>query len=253
MMKDKLSPKFKMQYIQKVNDAIFNEYSSYQNVEAYISNWQEWNEPYNNFEPGYFNFEILRKGENGPIDLIKTLNKVDDELLMKMAIDLGIETPTFLPSVPIFRNILKDEYKTASQMFEEAFKSVEQRPDEAVRLANSALESIIKKILGEDAYKGSDTLGNLTKKIINKYKLEKDIDIPGNTKPISTGLLNVCKGIESIRSEHTTAHGKNENDIVISDPVIAYFIINATTTIGMFLNSLSELNDKPVEYDGLPF
>ncbi len=72
---------------------------------------------------------------------------MNGELLLKIAIDLSIETPDFIPSIPIFRNEIKVNYSNASNSFEKAFKDIEEHPDIAVRLANSALESIIKEIL----------------------------------------------------------------------------------------------------------
>ncbi|MHB9630920.1 hypothetical protein, partial [Staphylococcus aureus] len=81
---------------------------------------------------------------------MKTLTfiaKEDSELLVKIAIDLGIETPDFIPSIPTFRNKLKDDYKNASTSFEKAFQNIEKDPAESVGNANSVLESIIKEIL----------------------------------------------------------------------------------------------------------
>ena len=65
-----------------------------------------------------------------------------------MAIDLGVETPDFIPSIPVFKNELKSDFETASQTFEKAYKNVEEDPSLAIGLANSALESIIKPVGG---------------------------------------------------------------------------------------------------------
>ncbi len=69
---------------------------------------------------------------------------MDGETLIKIAIDLGVDTPDLIPSIPFFRNEIKAEYPTASQAFEKAYKEIEENPDIAIGLVNSALESIIK-------------------------------------------------------------------------------------------------------------
>ena len=66
---------------------------------------------------------------------------------LKVAIDMGIETPDYIPSIPTFRNKIKENYKNASETFEKAFREVEKDPSLAIGLANSVLESIIKDIL----------------------------------------------------------------------------------------------------------
>lgn len=84
-----------------------------------------------------------------------------------MAIDLGIETPDFIPSIPTFKNELKSSYATAAQTFDKAYRNVEKDPNLAIGLANSALESIIKEILKdkrlEVPYNDRDTLSKLIK------------------------------------------------------------------------------------------
>ena len=100
-----------MELIANVEKAIWAEFSSYDRVEFYINKWHE-SDDYNNWE----NFHVWNK-EHGKIDLSKTLHGVGGETLLKMAIDLGIETPDFIPSIPTFKNEIKSEYKTASSIF----------------------------------------------------------------------------------------------------------------------------------------
>lgn len=45
------------------------------------------------------------------IDLKKTLHQIDGETLLKIAIDLGLDTPDFIPSIPMFKNELKSSLK----------------------------------------------------------------------------------------------------------------------------------------------
>ena len=75
---------------------------------------------------------------------------MDGTTLLKIAIDLGVDTPDFIPSIPTFKNELKSEYKTAYDTFSKAYKQIEADPSLAVGLANSALESIIKENLKDE-------------------------------------------------------------------------------------------------------
>ncbi|MDU1903926.1 MAG: hypothetical protein E6772_04005 [Dysgonomonas sp.] len=120
-MKD-ISPKYQMTLIKKIESAIWSEYKSYKDVKFYIEKWYKWD--YNNWE----NFPIVLK-ESKDIDLVSTLHGIDGETLLKIAIDLGVETPDFIPSIPVFRNEIKSNYPTASRTFEDAFKQIEEHPD----------------------------------------------------------------------------------------------------------------------------
>lgn len=92
-----------MSLVRKIYDAIWTEYSSYADVLFYIKKWHEEDENINN---NWENFSIKFKDNtkdsaNPKIDLLATLHSMDGELLLKIAIDLGIETPDFIPSIPI--------------------------------------------------------------------------------------------------------------------------------------------------------
>ena len=101
---------------------------------------------------------------------------MDGETLLKVAIDLGVETPDFIPSIPTFKNELKSEYKTAYDTFTKAYKQIDSDPSLAVGLANSALESIIKEIIKDDRISnkldGGETLYRLASLVSNKKFLK---------------------------------------------------------------------------------
>ena len=129
------------------------------------------------------NFYILYKdNEQKKIDVKKTLHSIDGETLLKMAIDLGVETPDFIPSIPVFKNELKSDFETASQTFEKAYKNVEEDPSLAIGLANSALESIIKEILSDNRvniqHNEKDTLSKLISTICKAFRLNVDSSCP---------------------------------------------------------------------------
>ena len=234
-MNNKISPKYQMGIIQDINDRLYELYKSYDDVENYIAKWQE---VYDDF--GNSNFYILYKDEERKkIDLKKTLHNIDGETLLLIAIDLGVATPDFIPLIPTFKNELKSSFETASQTFEKAYANVESDPSLAVSLANSALESIIKVILKDNRipiqYNDRDTLSSLIKDICKAFNLHNTASCPKEIKTISSSLINCCTAIEDIRSNKTEVHGKTQDDFILSDPLCAYFIVNAVSTIGLFL------------------
>lgn len=227
-----------MKLINSIERKIWEIYSSYANVRFYIEKWYE-------YDPnGYWeNFTIVTQQDSDKIDLIKTLHGIDGETLLKIAIDLGIETPDFIPSIPTFRNEIKSSYPTASSTFEKAFKDLESHPEIAIGLANSALESIIKHILAEfkpKDYSEKDTLYSQTQCLLKAFTLYPNSDLPTEIRDIGSGLLKVNQAIEKLRSEKTTLHGKTSEEYIVSDPLYAYFVVNSVSTIGLFLKSFYE-------------
>lgn len=219
-----------MSLAEKVNEVLWNEYSSYDRVLDYIEQWHE-------TEDYWENFSIEFKDKDGKqISLYSTLCNMPGELLLKVAIDMGIETPDYIPSIPTFRNKIKENYKNASETFEKAFRDVEKDPSLAIGLANSVLESILKDILRANQasdYSEHDTLTKLVKKCFTQFGIN-DSSLPSEIKSIANSILNAAKSIEDIRSDKTSLHGKSSECEVMSQPEYAYFVINAVTTIGLF-------------------
>jgi hypothetical protein len=255
-----VSPKYQMQLVNSVEKAIWDEYKSYKQVRLYINKWYK-----NNYDPDGFNddywenFTIVEM-PNKNIDLTSTLHNFSGNDLLKIAIDLGVDTPDFIPSIPIFKNVLKSDYKTAYDTFNKAFKQIESDPSIAVGLANSALESIIKEILKDDRISsktsGSETLYRLSSIILKEFNITND-EHPKEIKTIGNSLLAINQSIETLRSEKTDFHGKTNDDYLITDTIYTYFIVNTVTTVGLFLDSYYKSKfPKPkalVEDDGLPF
>lgn len=206
----RISPKYLMTLIQKINDRLFELFVSYEDVANYIEKWHYIDEGYTNYSE---NFCIYFKDDaRTKIDAKRTLHNIDDETLLKMAIDLGLETPDYVPCIPMFKNELKSNYATASQTFEKAFRNVEDDPGLAIGLANSALESIIKEILKDKridcSCNDNSTLKSLINSICKAYKLLGDNNLPHEIKTICSSLINACKAIEDLRSDKTEFHGK---------------------------------------------
>ncbi|MFT5823971.1 MAG: hypothetical protein ACI8ZM_005237 [Crocinitomix sp.] len=254
-MNELISPKYQMELTTEVEKAIWDEYSSYKNARNYIGKWHEYDEQ-NYWE----NFNLIEKADK-KIDLNATLHSMPGEILLKIAIDLGVDTPDFIPSIPTFKNELKAEFKTAYDTFTKAFKQIETDPSLAVGLANSALESIIKEILKDERLQskitGKETLYKLVHIILKEFNLT-NTDNPKEIKTIGNSLISACQAIEKLRSEKTDFHGKTDEDYLLSEPIYTYFIVNSVTTVGLFLNSYFKTKyPKPVpEYNGiddLPF
>jgi hypothetical protein len=231
-----------MSIVQNINDRLFELYKSYEDVANYLDKWHIVYDCYGDNE----NFYLFYKDEERKkLDVKKTFHHIDGETLLKIAIDLGVETPDYIPSIPVFKNELKSSYETASQTFEKAFKNVEEDPSLAIGLANSALESVIKEILKDDridvVWNEKDTLSNLVKSICKAFKLTTDSEMPNEIKTISSSLLNACKAIDDLRSDKTIFHGKMDSNYVVAEPLYAYFIVNAVSTIGLFLLNFYKL------------
>lgn len=241
-MVPKISPKFKLDLLDKIGKKIWDEFQSYKKVRAYISQWQvdiDWND---------VNFRIYTQGDSDKIDLPETLLHIDDETILQIAVDLGISTPDFIPSVAQIENIFKVNYHTAQQTFHKALSSAYENPDSAIALANSALESIIKHILVDDRFKELDrnkTLYKLTVDILKEFKLFPPKELPEPIRNIAQSLLTASDNIENIRSNNTDSHGKLADDYLVNDPLYAFFVINAVSTIGLFLIGYYEQKFKP--------
>lgn len=233
---DKISPAYQMKLVQAINDKLFELYRSYNEVEHYLRKWYASDE-YGDWENFHFSTKQTKESQI-KIDTLTTLHSMDGELLLRIAIDLGLETPDFIPSVPTFKNELKSSYETASQTFEKAYANVESDPDLAIALAYSALESITKEILSDKRlaiyYDKKWTLPKLIAIICKSFKLIDD-SVPVEFKTIGSSLINIAKAIEDVRSDKTKAHGKTDEDDRIQDSLYAKFVINSVVSVGLFL------------------
>jgi hypothetical protein len=82
--------------------------------------------------------------------------------------------------------------------------------------------------------------------------------MPDEIKTISTSLVGACKAIEDLRSGKTIFHGKMDSNYIISDSLYAYFIVNAVSTVGLFLLNFYKAKYPPIvqptiDVDDLPF
>lgn len=267
-----VSPKYLMELIPTVSKKLWDmfEISKYQNVRRYIQKWHkgEWG-GWNNEE--YFqNFEIFYKDEaQKEIDLDETLHRMPPELLVKIAIDLGIDTPGFLPMMPTFKNVLKDNNQSAHQNFTRAAASVHKDPDNAVALAASTLEGIIKTILehksfAEDGEKLKNLpLSKLVNEILKRFKMQDD-DCPREIFTLAKQLGGLGATLDDLRSDKSTAHGKGSTDYVVDDYLWATLTVNVVATLGLFMweyfstryspdREKSNHSNQPIDLSEIPF
>ena len=237
-----ISPKYQMNLITQIEKKIWEDFGSYKNVKNYIKKWHKSSDGYS-FNDYWENFKIY-ENDNKTINLNETLHAIDGELAIKIAIDLGVETPNFIPAIPVIKNVLKNNYSTAFNFFEKALKQIEDDPSLAVGLANSTFESIIKHILENDnikiKYNKKHTLYDLCQSILKEYSLYPNEKLPDELLPIGSSLLSISKNIEKLRSKKTSFHGKTKKDYIIKDPLYAYFIVNTISTVGLFMLNFYE-------------
>ena len=142
------------------------------------------------------NFPIeFKDKDRKQISLYSTLCNMPGELLLKVAIDMGVETPDYIPSIPTFRNKIKENYKNASETFEKAFREDEKDPSLAIGLANSVLESIIKDILRANQvsnYSEHDTLTKLVRKCFSHFGIN-DSSLPSEIKSIANSIPDAAR------------------------------------------------------------
>lgn len=236
-MDNEISPRFQMKLIKEVEEALLNQYNNNKDILYYINKWHIAQDEYD----GHWENFYIAFNSHGSIDLVETLHGIKGELLIKIAIDLGVATPDFIPSIANFRYELKSEYKTASAVFEKAMTQIEIHPDIAVSLANSALESIIKEIFSDERIitkpQQGKTLYDLAGELLKELQLYPNSDMPIEIRTIGSSMLAINQSIEKLRSEKTNAHGKSSGDYIIEDPLYTHFVVNSVTTIGLFLIS----------------
>lgn len=266
-----VSPKYILDLIEQVEPAIWKAFptSKYKNVENYMKRWQNGKEDdFGNIYDG--NFDIYYK-DNQHIDLDKTMHNMPDEYILGIATELGIETPGFLPIMPQkFKNILKDNNRTAYQNFERAIKNTYENPDESVLLATTVLDSLIKTILNNDKIKDKIDFkirknGSLTEQanaIIKVFKKESSSsDCPKEIFTLTNNLSTLCKTLDDLRSDKTPAHGSLEEDYIVNDPLWAILVINTTVTLGIFIwdffnkkyNIEKEISQSEIDIENIPF
>ena len=232
-----VSPSQTMEIIDELEKKLWEKYSSYKKVELFVRKWipLEWNDFAAENIPI---FQVVKK-EDKNIDLLATLHLFNPEVVLKMAIDLGIRIPDIIYSIPEIKGIMSDNYQQAFKTFEEAYKKVDSEPQVSITMANAALESIIKHICedpGLSKCNSKDTLYKLTEHILREFKLHPSTKPRTSLRNIGSALLKIAQQIEQIRSEYSEAsHGKTRDDPLFDDEIYSKLMINVVATVGLFL------------------
>ncbi len=226
-----ISPKYMMGLVRRVEAALQKEYPSPDDVRYYLEKWYEGDMDYENFKF----YTISHK-----LDLLRTLHDMPSDLLIRIAIDLGVDTPGMLPSIPIFVNTLKDQNSNAQENFERAVRNVCEHPDDAVALASSALEGLLKTIgcdkdLGISEVVSRQIGRKLVISVVRALGLASGSECPREINQIARSLQGVCDAVIELRSNNSSAHGHQSGEYVIDDPLWAELVVNATATVGLFL------------------
>ena len=166
------------------------------------------------------------------------LSNVDDQTIFQIAIDLGLEIPVpeFSGSIQL-RNLLNGTaYTHAKVDFKQALLDVDLRPESAIGLASTTLESICKAILdsfGEE-YPKDESLQSLQKNVFTRMQLSPDGQADDDIKRILGGLVNVGAGIATLRTKYSNFHGKGKRQYRLGKRH-ARLAVNSLTTTGLFL------------------
>jgi hypothetical protein len=256
-----VSPKYLMTLVTEVEQALSSlDPGDQEAAYYYIKKWHAENQDWNNHWENFTVFTL-----DNSIDIRRTLHSMPGDILIQMAVDLGVHTPDFIPSVPQIKNEIKQTHLPAYAAFEKALKEVETHPDSAIGLANATLESIIKEILKDErisvVYDKGKTLYALSQDVLKAFGMYPSAEMPSEFKMIGSAFLSICQGIEKLRSEMTSVHGKSNDEVVISNPLYAYFVVNSVTTVGLFLKAFYKKEYPPEitpvttsgEEDELPF
>lgn len=256
-----ISPLYMQRLKNRVEKALWNLFdkSKYRQVEEYVRRWHECDD---NF---WENFCVYTK--DGHIDLDRTLAGVPNDTLIKMAADIGVETPGLLPCIPVMKNILNQSNTNAYVNFKRAVRDVYDQPDQSVALAASTLEGVFKTIiqnLEPDNSMGNASLTKLTSKVVKELVNTCDSSTPQEIKTLASQLRGLGSTINDLRSDKSTAHGKAPGAYAVDDALWAETVVNCTATLGIFLWRLFErrqsqnaepnpASQAPVQDNDIPF
>lgn len=233
-----ISPRYTVELAGKVEERLWNLFQGYDKTCDYIEKWFDTEGLAPTIEPVY-DFD-------GSLNVSRSLKVLPNASLIRMAMDLDIATPGFLPSIPLLRNILKEENPVALQTFDRAVKLSLEHPDEAVALACSSFEGLMKSV-NRDLDVPTDRLvtGKLAKATLENLGLHVKTDLPVEVKTLTSSLIGACNAIFDLRTK-STAHGQSGDaaTLVIDDPLWAIFAVNAISTIGTMMLQLKELKTQ---------
>jgi hypothetical protein len=255
----KLSPLFKMNLIQQIEDTLWNMpgTSKYKWVENYLYKWKpyQYDENDNIIKEGMF--DIYKQDGQNTIDLNKTLHRIDDDnLIIQIALDLNIQIPQFIPAVKEFEVKLGEfTYVKVRTQFQKTCEDVFDNPSNSVTLAYTTLESLIEHIAEGENISLTGTLPKKVGTVLNTMSEEVEQELISFVKT----LTNLTTQLEDLRSNKATGHGTKSTIKLIDNIELATFIVNATASIGLLLIDIVSKQDilisdeREIDFEEIPF
>ncbi len=167
------------------------------------------------------------------------LSKVEDKTILQIAGDIGLGeslSVEFSGSIHLKNLLNGSAYAHAQSDFKQALQDVDGRPDIAIGLASTTLESICKAILDSfgETYPKDESLQSLQKAVFSKLQLSPENQADDDIKRILGGLISVGAGIGTLRTKYSSFHGKGQKQYRLGKRH-ARLAVNALTTLGLFL------------------
>jgi len=180
------------------------------------------------------------------------LTAVDDRIILQIANELGLEAPKSenLGAFKLAELLDGSAYTHAKKDFDAAIHDIDLRPDIAIGMASTTLESICKAILDSfgGPYPDDESLQPLQKAVFEKLKLSPDGQADPDIKRILGGLINVGAGIGTLRTRYSSFHGKGAKQYRLGKRH-ARLAVNSLATIGLFLlETYQEQLDRQNEF-----
>ena len=156
------------------------------------------------------------------------------ELLKKIVtcppiISVAVGLVIFLARIPV-ADVLKDTFNVVGGMNTPLSMIIT-----GITISQFPLLSILKDKRVSIQYNNRDTLSTLIKNICKAFNINNDQSCPKEIRTIASSLISCSTAIEDLRSTKTEMHGKTKDDFIINDSLCAYFVVNAVSTIGLFL------------------
>lgn len=281
-----LSPLYKIQLIKSIVSNIYNNpvlqdtenlmleqnFVSEECIYHYFNSWREKtsylreiDDSFNceTYVKQFYKFELhTRKSK---LDVNATLHCIqDDDILLRIAIDLGVDTPYFIPTISNIKNMLKEEINQSNILhdFERAMKDVHDRPYESVKASHRVLTgvcafinqkfNIIEEHSDNKTVEHTLNVLKISRKTIEQLLQNNHDHTYKNCKEyfdaianISSSCQTIANNIGTLRDKYAKSHKALDHHYVIDDANIAYFAINVCSSLSWFLWSLYMQNNKP--------
>lgn len=232
-----ISPKFMIDLEKNICDQICKQFKTHSEMKRYIRKW--WKIISKETSDTF----CIERRNDGKIDIAETLHNISDiseDFTIQIAVDLGIETPGIICSIPKIEGLDPKAYSNVTNTFAKATHEIYEDPPHAVELATSALETVCKHVLEQGHflninYDSKATLRPLVTNVLKSFSFYPLNTTQIEIKTIGSSLIKAVEALCTLRNSKTNAHGKDNSQTIIDDKSSALFVVNATVTIGGFI------------------